>query len=147
MPPLAPPVLHALAQIRATIRDATPQQLGLLYFALIGLAGDALSGVATITAYGETQELGHLSKVSQGPVDGHSPEGRVIDTWIKPQEAALRLGRSERWLRRRRSKSPYSSFCIAGDSGRGYRVSLRGLETFMERERARGERVRVSSDL
>jgi hypothetical protein len=128
MPSLAPSVLQALAQIRNLIRVGEPQQIGLLYYALLSLAGDALVGAVSI---------GQLAEVSQSSDPGHTPGTKVHDLWISPKDAALRLGRSERWLRRRRLKEPYSSFCVEGDSGRGFRVSQARLEEFMRKASAR----------
>lgn len=59
---------------------------------------------------------------------------QASDRWISPKEAAARLGRSERWIRRRRFDAPYKAFCVA-DSGRGFKVSEAGLEDFMRRAR------------
>jgi hypothetical protein len=125
---LGPSVLHALAQIRNIVRTGEPRQLGILYHALLGLAGDALVGAV---------DLGQLAELSQSSDPGHTPGTKVPDLWISPKDAALRLGHSERWLRRRRLKEPYCSFCIEGDSGRGYRVSQAKLEEFMQKASAR----------
>jgi len=131
--PISPTVLNALAQVRHAIRTGSRAQAGLLYYALLSLAADALPGVGDMTVPGSV--LVQPSEVSQGGPGFGLAGDRVRDLWITPREAARRLGRSERWLRRRRSKSPYCSFCIAADSGRGFRVSAKGLDEYMERAR------------
>lgn len=138
MPSLAPSVLHALACLRSALRTAPAQQVSLMYHALMALVGEALCGLA-----GDV-ESGRLTEVSQSGLDNHRAATKFSDVWISPKDAAQLLGHSERWLRRRRTKQPYCTFCIAGDSGRGYRVSLTALEAFMEHERLQAnERVRV----
>ena len=134
-PSFPPPLLEALARIRAALREAKPGQAALLYQMLLGLSLQALTEALPVLK--ESVPLGQRKEASQGSADRGSPEGRVTDLWISPKDAAHRLGHSERWLRRRRARAPYCAFCIAGDSGRGYRVSLCGLEAYMERERKR----------
>jgi hypothetical protein len=79
---------------------------------------------------------GHPAEPSQAAVGAAGTAGRVCDQWIPPKVAAARMGRSARWLDRRRRRPPYSSFCIDQEP-RGYMVSERGLDEFMERERGR----------
>jgi len=83
------------------------------------------------------EDLGQPAKPSQRPFGIAAGTDRVTDRWITPRDAAARLGHCERWLRRRRLRQPYCSFCIPGDSGRGFRVSEKGLLEHMERERKR----------
>lgn len=133
MTTFAPQILHALATIRHAVRTSHPQQLGLLYYSLLSLAGDALAGVSTITVYGGAIELGHSVEVSQGGADTTASETRVHDRWISPQECASRLNISLRTLRRRAPRPPYSSFCIRQEHG--FKVSELGLDDFMRRAR------------
>ena len=131
VPEFAPTVIRAIATLRSCVRACPAPQKGVLYHVLMGLAGEALCALLP------TNDLGRLSEVSQPVMGGEQNSDRVADLWITPKEAATRLGHSERWLRRRRLKQPYCGFCVGMDSGRGYRVSLRGLESYMEAERVR----------
>jgi hypothetical protein len=125
---LTPQLLESLACVREHVSRASPEEIALMAPILCELA------IAALARIGQGEEPSQEQRLLRGT------PGTVHDVWITPSEAAKRLGRSERWLRRRRWSSPYSAFCIPADSGRGFRVSLQGLEEHMERERKRAAR-------
>jgi len=127
--PLSRAVVDALTQVRHAVKTVPPSQLHTLYAFLLRLSAESLTRIASVTVGASSDEL------SQGEIASERSGVNVRDLWITPREAAHRLGRSERWLRRRRSKSPYCAFCINGDSGRGFRISAKGLDEYMERAR------------
>lgn len=130
------PIVEAIARLRAFARNGASRA--------VEIAAPMLLEIAVIAAGRVGQRdgtsLGQSEEASQ-PGWRHGTSGpRLADLWITPKDAASRLGRSERWLRRRRWSPPYSAFCIPSDTGRGFRVSEKGLAAHMER--AASERIR-----
>lgn len=126
MPSLAPPVLHALAQIRATIREAPPGHCGLLYYALLGLAGDALVGAGSVTVYGGAVDIGHSEKPSQADPDQALTAGQSarLSGWKRSAAPGDRAGFSPRWFY---DHADELSFRIGGSGRHPVRFSRRGL--------------------
>lgn len=126
-PSLSPPVLHALARIRAAIRDAPPQTLGLLYYALIGLAGDALAGVGTVPVYEPT---GQYAKASQEEPDEAITAGQSarLSGWHRGRSNGDRGGFSPRWFYDHADELP---FRIGGRGRHPVRFSRNGLREWL----------------
>lgn len=140
MAALAPPVLHALAQLRYTIKTANSSQLNILYIALIGLAGDALAGISTVTVYGAgenvqnvhsgSSQLGHSQEPAQSEPDQAITAGQCarLSGWKRRAAPGDRAGFSPRWFYDHADELP---FRIGGRGHHPVRFSRRGYSAWL----------------
>lgn len=134
--PIPPDMLDCVSRIRDFARGLTLEDARLFHGLIASLEDFTFRHVLTLA----------MGMTAAGSItDARSPTSagaKVPDSWLKPKEAAAAMGYSEKWLRRRHRKPPYSTFCIPIDGGRSgaFRVSRRGLEEHMERERRRAAR-------
>lgn len=131
MTPLTPPVLQALATIRAAVRTNRGQDLGTLPQILLSLALYALC--ESFPESREGPDLVQPFKVSQAGRGNGCEAQTVHERWITAKDASSRLGISLRTLRRRATSRPYAAFCIP--QPRGFKVSESRLDEFMRRAR------------
>lgn len=121
---LAPPVLHALAQIRAAVRTHKGQDLGLLYQMLLGLSLYALTESLPVPI--ETAPLGQPQEASQAEPDEAMTAGQSarLSGWKRRAAPGERAGFSPRWFYDHADDLP---FRIGGRGRTPVRFSRRGL--------------------